>query len=152
MSAVLKVKLSESDRADLEKMTRGGVLPAREFIRAKILLLADQNQKDYLKQGEIKAKIGVCIATVSRVCRKYATEGLLATLHDEPRSGAPRTITGDVEAYMIQIACSNPPEGYRRWTLRLIQDKLIRLEVIDSISHVSVGNTLKKTNLSLGKS
>jgi transposase len=147
MSKILKVKLSKSDRTDLEKMTRSGVLPAREFIRAKILLLADQNQKEYLKQGEIKAQMAVCITTVGRVCRKYVTEGLVAALQDEPRSGAPRKITGDVEAYMTQIACSSPPEGYGQWTLRLIRDELIRLEVIDSISHVAVGNTLKKNEL-----
>jgi hypothetical protein len=72
-------------------------------------------------------------------------------LYEKPRPGAKPKIDGEVEAHLVALACSAPPEGYDRWTLRLLADRLVSLEIIDSISHVAVGEVLKKMNLSLGE-
>jgi hypothetical protein len=89
---------------------------------------------------------------VSHIKRRYFEGGLARALYDEPRSGRPVTkMTGDVEAHLIALTCSEPPEGHDQWTLRLLAGGLVQLEVVESISHVTVGETLKKMNLSLGK-
>ncbi|KKM61316.1 hypothetical protein LCGC14_1532900, partial [marine sediment metagenome] len=89
--------------------------------------------------------------TISNRKRRYLAESLPGALYDKPRPGAKRKIDGEVEAHLIAVACSEPPEGCERWTLRLLADRLVALEVVDSISHVAVGNALKKTNSSLGE-
>ena len=89
--------------------------------------------------------------TVCNIKKRYFAGGLDGALFDKPRPGAKPKIDGEVEAHLIALSCSDPPEGYARWTLRLLADKLVRMEVIDSISHVAVGDALKKTNLSLGR-
>jgi transposase len=89
--------------------------------------------------------------TVSNLKKRYFAGGLEGALFEKPRPGAKPKIDGEVEAHLIALACSDPPEGYDRWTLRLLADRLVQLEVIDSISHVAVGDALKKTNLNLGK-
>ena len=89
--------------------------------------------------------------TVSNIKKRYFAGGLREALHDRPRPGRPPKITGDVEAHLIAQVCSEPPEGHERWTLRLLADRLVELELVESISHVAVGKRLKKTNLSLGK-
>ena len=91
------------------------------------------------------------IGTVSNVKRRYLKGGLEQGLHDRPRPGAKPKINGEVEAHLIAMVCSDPPEGKVRWTLRLLADKLVELELVETISHVAVGDALKKTNLSLGK-
>ncbi len=89
--------------------------------------------------------------TVSNAKKRYFGGGLHEALHDRPRPGRPPKVTGDVEAHMIAQVCSEPPEGYERWTLRLLADCLVELGLLESISHVAVGKRLKKMNLSLGK-
>ena len=83
--------------------------------------------------------------------RRYQKGGLEHGLYDRPRPGAKPKIDGEVEAHLIALVCSDPPEGQVRWTLRLLADKLVELELVESISHVAIGDALKKTNLSLGK-
>lgn len=82
----------------------------------------------------------------NKYLHKAHDEPILDVLHEAPRSGRPIKIDTQVEAHVTMIACSDPPEGYGRWTLHLIADKLVQLEVIDTISHESVRRTLKKTN------
>jgi transposase len=89
--------------------------------------------------------------TVTNVKKRYFAGGLQESLHDRPRPGRPPKITGDVEAHLIAQVCSEPPEGHERWTLRLLADRLVELELVESISHVAVSKRLKKTKLSLGK-
>ncbi len=89
--------------------------------------------------------------TVSNVKKRYFARGLREALHDRPRPGRPPKITGDVEAHLIAQVCSEPPEGRQRWTLRLLADSQIELELVESISHVAVSKRLIKTKLSLGK-
>ena len=89
--------------------------------------------------------------TVANVKRRYFAGGIKRALYDLPRPGAKPKVDGEVEAQLIALVCSDPPAGRTRWTLRLLADQLIALEVVDYISHVTVGEVLKKTNLSLGK-
>ncbi len=132
-------------------MVRTGKNKARVITRARILLKADRNRSRPKTQPEIATALEVSNTTVSATCRRYVLNGLAAALSEKPRPGQAPKITGDIEAQMVTLACSEPPEGYRRWTLRLLRDELVRLEVVDSLSHVAVGETLKKTNLSLGR-
>jgi putative transposase len=88
---------------------------------------------------------------VSMTCRRYMQEGLDRVLNDLPKSGRPvEKMTGEVEAQLVLAACSKPPEGEARWTLGLLRDRLIELKLVDDISRMSVGRTLKKMKLSLG--
>ena len=90
--------------------------------------------------------------TIDRVKKRFAEEGLEAVLERRPTTREYEVkIDGDVEAHLIALSCSEPPPGYARWSLRMLADKMIELNYIDSISHVSVGEVLKKTNLSRGK-
>jgi transposase len=88
---------------------------------------------------------------VSNLKRRYFEGGIAGALYDKPRPGAKPKVDGEVEARLIALTCSEPPEGYERWTLRLLANELITLEVVEYISHVTVREVLKKTNSSLGK-
>jgi hypothetical protein len=150
MSQKLYVRLDEHERAALEKMTRRGSGKAREITRARILLLADRNQPDWKTQAQIAEAVGVWPVTVSRTCRRFVLEGKTA-LKERPRPGQVPKITGDVEARLLVLACSDPPLGKARWTMRMLRDELIRLEVVEDISHVAVHQALKKTKSSPGR-
>lgn len=155
MSQKLFVRLSEADRARLNKMTRTGSGKAREITRARILLLADRNQEGRkTTQAQIAQALSVSPMTVSRTCRRFVLEGLEGkqnALKEKPRPGREPKITGQVEAQLVTLACSEPPEGKGRWTVRLLRDELVRLEVLESLSHVAVYNTLTKTRRSSGR-
>ncbi len=145
----IEVKLSQEEREVLEKFVAQGKRSAREINRARILLLSDEGRKD----KEITQILGVSRGTVYNVGKKYnkkAHEHILDFLHEQARSGRPLEIDSRVQANITMIACSDPPEGCARWTLHMIADKVVKLEVIDSISHESVRGILKKTNLSPG--
>jgi hypothetical protein len=151
MSQKLYVRLGEEDRAALEKMTRSGVGKAREITRARILLLADRNQTDWKTQEQIAEAVSVSSVTVSRICRRFVLEGKQQAIKERPRPGQAPKITGEVEAHLLATACSDPPEGKERWTLRLLAQELVRLEVVEEISHVAVHQALKKTKSNLGR-
>jgi len=146
------VKLKAEDRATLEQMTRGGSLKARVYTRARILMGADRNEKNWSRQGEMVKALGASTATISATCRRYVEGGLAAALGEKARPGAKPKVTGEVEAKLVMLACSEPPAGQGRWTLTLLRDELIKLEVVESLSTTAVGKTLKKMNLSLGGS
>ena len=116
------------------------------------LLLLDRNQGQRRTLAQVAEAAMLSTVSVSHIKRRYFDGGLDRALYDKPRPGRPVTkMTGEVEAQLIALTCSDPPVGYDQWTLRLLAERLVAREVIDSISHVAVGNTLKKTNLSLGK-
>jgi len=145
----IEVKLSQEEREVLEKFVAQGKRSAREITRARILLLSEEGRKD----KELTQILGVSRGTVYNVGKKYnqkAHEHIVDFLHEEPRSGRPIKIDTRVEANVSMIACSDPPEGCARWTLQMIADKVVELELTDSLSYESVRRTLKKTNLSLG--
>lgn len=143
--------LTTEERTELSQLIKSGNHAARVLGRARILLLLDRSQGEQRKLQEIAA---VMLTSMSRVCnikKRYFAGGLEESLYDRPRPGAQPKITGEVEAHLIAITCSDPPEGQARWTLRLLADKLVELELVESISHVAIGDALKKTNSNLGK-
>lgn len=151
MSQKLFVRLSDEDRASLLKMTRSGSGKARQIARARILLLADRNQEGWKTQEQIAEAVGVSPVTVCRICRRFVLEGSQAALRERPRPGQAPKITGKVEAHLIAIACSKPPDGKARWTVRMLTDEIIRLEIVEDISHVAVHKALKKTKSNRGR-
>ena len=145
MSKPLPVRLIAKDRKELESLVRGGIHPARVIKRAQILLMADVNGPKPRKQGEIVEALGTSMTTVSATGRRYAQQGLAAALGEKPRPGREPKRTGEVEAHLVVLACSDPPEGQARWTVRLLAGELVRLEHVESIAHTAVGNAIKKT-------
>ncbi len=91
------------------------------------------------------------VSTVRNIRRKYLDEGLAAAIKDKGWPGAPPKFTGETEAQLTMLACSTPPAGYAKWTLRLLAEEMIKLEYVETISHVKVGELLKKTSSSRGK-
>ena len=140
-----EVRLTAAERDVLEKFVAQGTKSARAITRARILLLLDEARP----AKELTKILGVSRGTLYNVRKKYRQkehEHILDVLHEAPRSGRPIKIDTRVEANVTMIACSDPPEGCSRWTLHMIADKLVKLAVIDTISHESVRRTLKKTN------
>ena len=113
--------------------------------------MVDGNGTKPRKQIEVVKALGVSIATVSKTGRMYATKGLKEALGERsrPKKKDPK-ITGEIEAQLVLLACSNPPQGHARWTVRLLANEMVRLEYIESLSHTAVAKRLKKTKLSLG--
>ena len=140
------VSLKEQEREELKQYLSKGKSSARSLTRARILLLADEGRDDEMIAEALK----VSKSTVSRIRTKYCEGGLDFALHEKARSGAPPKIDGNIEAQLTLLACSEPPDGRSKWTLRLLADKLVEMEVVDSISHMSVQRLLKKMKLSLG--
>lgn len=135
------IELSERDKKYLEELIQKGELPAKVYRRA-ISLLELNKGKTYTAVSEI---VGSTISTLSSLVTRYAGIGLQA-LYDKPRSGRPVEFDGDQRAKITALACSDPPEGYGEWSLRLLADKLVELEYCDTISHTQVSHILKKTN------
>jgi hypothetical protein len=151
MSHRINIQLTESERQELEQLVSKGESAARVQRRARILLLSDLSQKQPLGTGKIVKSLMCSPGTVSNVKNRYLSGGLPEALYDRPRPGGKRKITGEVEAHLIALACSDPPAGQARWTLRLLADRLVELEWVESISHVAVGEVLKKTRSSPGR-
>jgi transposase len=136
----------------LEKLVRSGKTLARTLTKARVLLLTDYSTGQHMTDADIAATLQVSMPTIGRVRRRCLADGIDAAVHDRSRSGKPPKITGEIEAQLIVLACSDPPEGHNRWTLRLLADRMVALGYFDSISHVAIGNRLKKMHLNLGKS
>lgn len=140
-----QVKLKKQEKEYLEKFTTTGVRSAREITRAKILLLLDKK----LKNREIIEKLAVANGTITKVAKNYH-ENKLKALKEKPRPGGRRKVFKDTEAAIIALACTDAPDGRGKWTIRLLQDKIIQLGIVESISHTHVLRILKKANLNLG--
>lgn len=140
------VELSEAERKFLADLIRKGGKSVSVLGRARVLLKADEGKTDQ-ENAEFS---GVSPSTVFRVRRRFVEEGLdAAVFRKNTGKRIYRKLDGESEATLIATACSKAPEGRSRWTLRLLADRLVALEVVDSISHECVRDTLKKTNLSL---
>ena len=146
MEKLYTVELLEEQRWRLQQLVSAGTWRARLVNRAHILLMADGGATD----AAIAAALHVSPATVARTRRRYVRDDLEAAMNERPRSGSPRTFTGKHEAMVIALACSAPPEGQQRWTLQLLADKLVELQVVDTISDETVRRMLKKTTSSPG--
>ena len=140
------IELSEADRAMLSDIVSKGTSSARTILRANILLASDKNGKRYMTVAEIAEVYHTTPTTVQNVRTSYCEKGLDATISRKKRETPPipAKITGDVEARVIALACGNPPEGYSKWTLRLLANRTVELGYIDEISYVSIYRILKK--------
>ena len=151
MSTKSAVCLSEEERSHLKGLLRRGAAPARVQTRARLLLLVDGRLGRGRTDEEVSQAVLTSVSTVKRTRGRFLAEGLAAALAEKPRPGRPPKITGEIEAQLVLLACTQAPEGHDHWTLRLLADRLVELGCLDSISHVAVGNRLKKTPLSPGK-
>ena len=147
-----RVTLTEAERRELQTMVSVGRSSARKLVRSRILLLADQADGGPAKSDpEIVDALGCGRATVERVRQQFVEEGIEATLNPKPTSRTyERRLDGKAEAHLVAITCGAAPEGQARWTLRLLADRMVGLGYVDSLSHETVRQTLKKTNLSRG--
>ncbi len=137
------IKLSDEERQQLLALIRKGIHPTRRITRARILLLANEEHKP----KNIATYLHCSYPTVANICKRYCTEGLGTAISEKPRPGAPRKLNGRFEAKVTAVACSSPPEGYSRWTLRLLADRLVELGFTESISHTQVGHILEINDL-----
>ena len=126
----------------LEQITRKGSLKARQFKRAMILLKANEGLSD----PQIMAVQNVSRPCVERIRKRFVADGIERALNEDPRPGQKRKLDGRAEATLIATACTEAPEGHAHWTLRLLADKLVKLQVVDTISYETVRRTLKKTS------
>jgi DNA-binding MarR family transcriptional regulator len=144
------VTLTESEREELERMIQKGRVSGLRIRHAQILLKLDETPANKSWTGErIGEAYGCNEDTVSRIAKRFVEEGMESALNRKPQENRSRKVDGDVEAHVIALACSNPPLGRERWTVRLLRDEVIRLEIAD-IERSSVNNILKKTNSSRG--
>jgi len=146
------VTLMEVERQMLQAMLSRGKAAARKLTHARILLKADAAPGGPgWEDAAIAEGLEVGRATVERVRKEFVEEGLDAALERrKPRREYTRTLDGDGEAHLVALACQKPPEGRGRWTLRLLADRMVRLEYVDALCHETVHRVLKKTSLSLG--
>ena len=140
-----RIQLGEQERLRLQKVVRSGKDKARKITRSRVLLLADETNGKTDEQ--ISEALNVCLATIFNIRRRYYQEGLERAIGEGARSGQPPKFKGRAAAKITAIACSTPPDGQARWTLRLLADRVVELKIVESISHQSVSNILKKTSL-----
>lgn len=147
MATSYRIVLTEAERARLRGLAGGGVAPARILTRARILLKANHGKGGAgWSDAAVAGALDINPSTVLRVRRQYVREGLAATLErTRPDRVYARSLDGDQEAHLIALTCGTPPEGQARWTLRLLADALVRLEISPTISHETVRQTLNKT-------
>jgi transposase len=146
------VTLTEEERAVLREMITVGKRAARTLAHARILLKADvQEEGPAWEDAAISQAVEVSMATVQRVRQRFVEEGLAAALQPRPqrRTHLP-LVDGTAEAHLVTLACSTPPDGFGRWTLRLLAEQLVELAYVAHVSHETVRQVLKKTNCSRG--
>jgi transposase len=149
-----RVTLTAEERTELDHLVSVGKSAAWKLTRARILLLADTAAGGGHSDDQIIAALGVGICTVGRVRKRLVTEGLLAAIDHKPQPPRPDQIKikGDIEQQLIQLACSEPPEGRCHWTLQLLADELVVLGLVEDISVETVRQALKKTTSNRGSS
>ena len=136
------VHLTDAERDFLKRLIASGTAPARKLAHARLLLKADEGWTD----AQIRAAVDISQPTISRARKQFVEEGLEAALNRRTTSRVYRPkLDGAQEARLIALACGKPPEGQARWTLRLLADKAVELEIADSLSYQTVRRTLKKT-------
>jgi hypothetical protein len=145
------VKLSITQRQELEALVHSGVASARKLMHARILLKADQRDEAWEDQAIAEA-LEVSPATVGRVRKRFAQAGLNAALEHKPQPPRPdkKCLDGTGEAHLVTLACSTPPAGHDHWTMELLADQMVRLRYAGTVSRETVRRTLKKTFSSPG--
>ena len=149
---IYKVSLEKEEREELTTLVNKGKGNARRMRRARILLMGDEAQENGgWKDGDIAKALSASVRTVERTRQKCVEEGVEAALnHTRPKKRRSKILDGEAEARLVQLACSEAPDGREDWSMQLLADKLIELEVVEMISRETVRTTLKKMNLSLG--
>ena len=149
MNKKYKVELNEEQKQNLEKITSSGTYPARQIKRAQILLKSEA--KVSWSYEQISDAFDVSEVTIAKVRRTFVEQGLEAALHRKKSDREyEHALDGEAEAHLIALACSEPPVGREHWSLRLLQNRFVKLGYIDSISHETIRRALKKKNSSLG--
>ncbi len=152
MSSRYRVTLTEQERKDLEAITRNGKTAARKFIHARALLLCNASTDGPAwNVADVATALGVTSRTIEHLKKRFVEDGLEVALVRKPREKPPREIIfdGAFEARLIALACSKIPAGHRRWTVRLLADKAVELNLAPAVSHMRVQRILKKMNINL---
>jgi transposase len=152
MAPRYRVTLTEQERKYLEALTRNGKTGAKKFIHARALLLCDAGPDGPAWDvADVADALGVTSRTIEHLKQRFVEEGIETALERKSSEKPPREVIfdGAFEARLIALACSDAPEGYDRWTVRLLADKSVELKFASSVSHMTVQRVLKKTNLSL---
>lgn len=145
------IYLDEEERILLNQLIRKGESGARVQTRSRILLLSDRSQGRKRTLAEVADSALCSVGAVRNVKRNYFAGGVEAALYEKPRPGVKPKFTGEVEAHLTVLACSEPPAAHASWSLRLLANRMVELGYVDDISHVTVGKILKKTNCSPGE-
>jgi homeodomain-containing protein len=149
-----RLALTLEERIALERLVAAGKSPARKLTHARILLLADETRGEACSDAEIVLALNSSPRTIERLRKRFVIEGPEAALDHRPQPARPDKIKikGDVEQKLIELACSDPPQGRCHWTLQLLADELIVLGLVETISTVTVWQALKKMTSSRGSS
>ncbi len=149
-----KITLTEEERKDLKSITSKGKHRSQKLINALILLNCDQGgfQTKRLPNEQVAGVLKISMKKIDRVKKRFVEEGLDVALHGHKGKRVyEKKADGDFEAHLVALSCSEPPEGFARWSLRLLADRAVELNYIDSISYETVRRVLKKTKLNRGK-
>ena len=147
------VALSEADRESLTKVVSAGTHPARMIMRARVLLALDEDGSSVPHRAVVARRLAVSETTVRVVAERFVESGgdVETTITRKRRAEppVPSVITGEVEARLIRLACSAPPKGYTRWSLRLLEKHVALVEDVPNLDHTTIGRVLKKRNFVL---
>jgi hypothetical protein len=148
MAKRYRVTLTQAERDQLTELTRKGRPTAAKFVHARALLLCDAGEfGDPWKVADVAAALGVSSRTVEHLKQRFVEEGLDSALVRRPsRRPRPPVYGGEFDARLTALACSPAPEGYRRWTVRLLADRLVELKIVEQVSTMTVQRSLKKTS------
>lgn len=152
MAPRYRVTLTQDERSNLESLTKKGKTHARKFMRARALLLCDAGPGGPAwKVADVAKALGVTTRTIENLKKRFVEDGFDVALERKQREKPPREVVfdGAFEARLLALACSEPPEGYQRWTVRLLADKVVELDIAPSVSPMTIQRALKKMNLSL---
>ena len=147
------VTLTKDEREVLSALTSKGKHRSQKIINALILLGCDKGdyQENHSTNEDMSRILNISMRKIDRVKKRFVEEGLDVTLNGKKSSRIyEKKIDGDFEAHLIAVSCGDPPEGFTRWSLRLLAERVVELEYIDSVSHETVRRILKKTNSNLG--
>jgi transposase len=141
-----RVTLTDEERARLRGLTRKGTASVRMVRRAQALLLAAEGRKD----EDIATALQMGVATLERLRRRCVEEGVDAALRERPRPGARPKLGPKEQAYVVALACTKPPEGRERWTMQLLAERVVELQIVPDITDESIRRLLKRTSSSRG--
>lgn len=148
MSKYYKVTLTKQERDELLQIVKKGTHQSQKIRKVLILLNCDEGEfADKSTNEEISKILKVGMRTIDRVKKRFVEEGIDVVLTGKPtKRKYLKKVDGEIEAHLVALSCGKPPEGFSRWSLRLLADKMVELKYVDSISHETVRQVLKKTN------